>query len=95
MSGFGIMQYSDDDAHLLLFAVDPDHRRRGVGTALLAWLETVARTAGLKRVLLECRRDNEIAREFYGAHAYHEREIVRRMYSGVEDGIALEKWLSA
>jgi ribosomal protein S18 acetylase RimI-like enzyme len=53
----------------------------------------VARTAGVSRVLLECRRDNAAAREFYGELGYHERAIVRRMYSGLEDGITLEKWL--
>jgi ribosomal-protein-alanine N-acetyltransferase len=92
--GFGIMQYTDEDAHLLLFAVHPACRRQGVGAALLDWLEAVARTAGLRRVLLECRRDNEAARNFYGALGYHEQQIVRRMYEGVEDGIRLEKVLA-
>jgi ribosomal-protein-alanine N-acetyltransferase len=91
--GFGIMLYADEDAHLLLFAVDPAHRRKGIGTALLEWLETVARDAGLRRVVLECRRDNDAARNFYGALGYHEQRIVRRMYSGMADGITLEKWL--
>lgn len=87
------MHYTDEDAHLLLFAVSQHHRRRGVGASLLEWLEAVARTAGLKRVLLECRRENDAARNFYGALGYHEQLIVRRMYSGVEDGITLEKWI--
>ncbi|RYG72145.1 GNAT family N-acetyltransferase, partial [bacterium] len=78
--GFGIMSYADDDAHLLLFAVDPRWRRRGVGAAILGWLEDVARTAALPRVLLECRRDNDAAREFYGALGYQEQVIVRGMY---------------
>lgn len=90
--GFGIMQY-EEEAHLLLFAVDPGNRRQGVGSALLEWLEAVAKTAGLQRVQLECRRENEAARNFYGARGYHERVIVRRMYEGVEDGIRLEKQL--
>lgn len=92
--GFGIMRYAEEEAHLLLFAVHPAHRRRGVGAKLLDWLEAVARTAGLPRVVLECRRDNDAARNFYGALGYHERVIVKRMYSGVEDGIRLEKWLA-
>ena len=91
--GFGIMLYAEQDAHLLLFAVDPAFRRQGVGAMILEWLEDVARTVGLRRVLLECRRENEAARNFYGALGYHERRIVRRMYEGVEDGITLEKWL--
>lgn len=92
--GFGIMKYADEEAHLLLFAVSARHRRKGIGAALLEWLEAVAREAGIRRVELECRRDNEAARNFYGVLGYHERLIVRRMYSGVVDGIRLEKWLS-
>ena len=95
LRGFGIMRYGDEDAHLLLFAVHPACRRHGVGSAVLDWLEAVARTAGVQRVLLECRRDNEAARHFYNAQGYHERVIVRRMYEGIEDGIRLEKWLRA
>jgi len=93
LDGFGIMSYLDDDAHLLLFAVAPRRRRRGVGSAILAWLEAVARAAGARRIRLEARRGNEAARLFYNEHGYHERAIVPRMYSGMADGIRLEKWL--
>src|SRR5678810_35159 len=42
--GFGLMQYLDDQAHLLLFGVEPIYRRRGIGSGLLKWLETCAIT---------------------------------------------------
>ena len=58
-SAFGIMSYPNDDAHLLLFAVRGEHQRRGVGSAILRWLEEAARTAGAKRIRVECRRDND------------------------------------
>lgn len=48
--GFGIMSYADDEAHLLLFGVRPARQRRGIGSALLHWLEEVARTAGVRRI---------------------------------------------
>ena len=79
--------------HLLLFAVHPSHRRRGIGSVVLRWLEEVARGAGIRRITVECRRDNEAARNFYGEHGYHEYEIARRYYAAVEDAIRLEKWL--
>ena len=63
--GFGIMSYPNDDAHLLLFAVRDAHQRRGVGSAILRRLEEAARTAGAKRIRVECRRDNTAARNFY------------------------------
>src|SRR5690348_11454552 len=78
--GFGIMSYVGDEAHLLLFAVAAGRRRQGVGSAMLEWLEAVAREAGGRRVRVECRRSNETARNFYGEHGYCESAIVRRYY---------------
>jgi len=93
ITGFGIMSYPDDDAHLLLFAVRQSHRRRGVGSAILRWLEEAARTAGAKRIRVECRRDNDAARNFYCEHAYQELRITANFYRGLKDGIHLVKWL--
>jgi ribosomal-protein-alanine N-acetyltransferase len=91
--GFGIMFYASDDAHLLLFAVRQAHRRRGIGSAILRWLEDAARIAGAKRIRVECTRENAAARNFYGEHGYHELKITRKMYRGIKDGVHLEKWL--
>jgi ribosomal-protein-alanine N-acetyltransferase len=91
--GFGIMEYLDEDAHLVLFAVRPASQRQRVGTQILAWLEAAAIVAGAKRVRLEARRENAAARHFYNEHGYHEITIKSRMYSGAIDGIRLEKWL--
>ncbi len=92
---FGIMSYLDEDAHLLLFAVEPQHRRRGVGSAVLRWLEEVARAAGSQRIRVEARRENVAARSFYSEQGYHERVIQKAMYGRVVDGVRLEKWLRA
>jgi len=91
---FGIMSYREEAAHLLLFAVRRSHQRQGIGSRILEWLETVARSAGITHINVECRRDNSAARNFYGEHGYHERVISKGYYSGVEDAIRLEKWLA-
>ena len=93
VTAFGLMYYAVDDAHLLLFAVHRSQQRRGIGSALLQWLEDAARAAGASRIRVEARLDNEAARSFYNERGYHEGEIVRRMYSGMLDGVRLEKWL--
>lgn len=91
--GFGIMEYWDEDAHLVLFAVHPARHRQGIGSAILTWLEASAVAAGSKRIRLEARRDNVAARNFYNDHGYHEIRLERRMYSGSLAGVKLEKWL--
>jgi ribosomal-protein-alanine N-acetyltransferase len=95
VAGFGIMGYNDDDAHLLLLAVRPDRRRAGIASAILGWLEDVARAAGAARIRVEARWDNDAARCFYSEHGYTEKAIQRRWYSGTVDGVLMEKWLRA
>jgi ribosomal-protein-alanine N-acetyltransferase len=94
LAGFGIMSYREESAHLLLFSVRHSHRRQGLGRLLLEWLERVARDAGIRRIALECRRDNAAARNFYADQGYHELAISKGYYQGVEDAIRLEKWLA-
>lgn len=93
ITAFGIMFYAEDDAHLLLLAVRDTGQRSGIGSAILLWLEAAARSAGARRVRVESRKDNAAARSFYNEHGYHERVIKAAMYSGIADGICLEKWL--
>jgi ribosomal-protein-alanine N-acetyltransferase len=87
------MEYWEDDAHLVLFAVRRANQRSGLGTAILQWLEASALAAGAQKIRVEARRDNVAARSFYNEHGYHEHTIKARMYSGALDGIQLEKWL--
>jgi ribosomal-protein-alanine N-acetyltransferase len=92
--GFALMEYDDVDARLLLFAVEPVHRGRGVGTDLLNWLETTATVAGIELIFLEARVSNRAARAFYKARGYRELAIVQRYYSGREDAVRIGKDLA-
>ncbi|MBA2963123.1 MULTISPECIES: GNAT family N-acetyltransferase [Ramlibacter] len=93
LAGFGIMEYLDQDSHLVLFAVRAASQRRGLGSALLRWLEASAIAAGAQRIRLDARRDNVAGRSFYNEHGYHELGIRPGRYGGAIDGIRLEKWL--
>jgi ribosomal-protein-alanine acetyltransferase len=94
MAGFGIMRYRDSDAHLLLFAVRPKFQRKGIGAALLRWLETTAMTAGVDLVWLEARASNTDALAFYRASGYRLLDTMHRYYSGVEDAVRIGKDLT-
>ncbi len=91
IAGFGIMQYREDEAHLLLLAVDPAHRRKSIGSALMTWLEVTALTAGAGCVYLEARSCNTEARAFYRQLGYIEITLVQGLYSSSEDGIRIAK----
>lgn len=95
ITGFGIMEYGDSEANLLLLAVDTPYRRLGVGAALIAWLETTALTAGIGVIRLETRSRNAEAREFYRQLGYHEVRMLPGFYRGIEDGVQFAKDLWA
>ena len=95
MLGFGIMKYGDDEAHLLLLAVRPESSRLGVGSALVAWLERSALTAGIGQVYLEARISNAAARAFYARLGYHEVQTLPGYYAGREACVRLARDLWA
>jgi len=91
LAGFAIMQYKDDEAHLLLLAVDCAHRYKGIGSALMGWLESTALTAGTGCIYLESRANNAAARAFYARLSYIEVASVTGLYSNNEDGVRIAK----
>lgn len=91
VTGFAIMRYADDTAHLNLLAVDPLHRRRGVGQRLVRWLEESALTAGTFIIGLELRAKNQGARAFYAALGYRELAQIPGYYQGVEAAIRMQR----
>jgi len=95
LTGFGIMKYHDDEAHLLLLAVQASDRRRGIGAALVTWLEKAALVSGVGQVYLESRMSNLQARAFYRQLGYREVQTVPGYYQGVEPGVRMAKdlWL--
>ncbi len=93
IAGFGVMRYELERAHLMLLAVLPTMRRRGIGAHLLHWLERTASTAGVQSISLEVRALNAGARQFYRGQGYQEREFLPRYYSGLESAFRMERTL--
>ena len=90
---FGIMQYNEESAHLVLLAVQPVARHQGLGRRLVDWLSDVARTAGITLLKVEARADNPNAIAFYKAQGFRESARVAGYYSGRIDAVRLEKRL--
>ena len=91
--GFGIMQYALDEAHLILLAVRPRLRRRGLAREMLAWLEKTADTAGISKIELEVRERNSGARRFYHRQGYKSGPSIPRYYDGIETAVRMAKQL--
>lgn len=89
IAGFGILELGLDSAHLVLFAVAPAHRRRGVGRALFEWLQPLAVNAGLGQIRLEVRSDNLDGQSFYRKLGFEPFRTLRGYYQGVEDAVEM------
>ena len=61
-AGFVLTRHAPDEEELLLIAVSPSHRGRGLGERLLALLFENARMRGAARIYLEMRRGNPAVR---------------------------------
>src|SRR5947208_1626036 len=80
LTGFAIMEFGDERAHLVLLAVRPSHRRLGIGQRLFEWLLSSTRAAGMASIHLELRSGNDAARRFYRAMGFYETVLVPGYY---------------
>lgn len=83
-TGFVLTRHVLDEEELLLIAVTPHARRRGVGAALIEHLFAAARTRGAARIFLEMRRDNPAIHLYrkFGFEPIGERRNYYRMANG-------------
>ncbi len=79
VAGFSLSRGLFDEEELLLFAIAPSWRRRGLGHALLALFIDDCRQRGKKRLFLEMRRNNS-AGILYAAHGFRPIGIRPRYY---------------
>ncbi|MBS7791055.1 GNAT family N-acetyltransferase [Roseococcus sp. SDR] len=77
--GFILARRVLDEAEILTLAVHPDHRRQGLGEALVETAAVVTAAAGARVMFLEVAEDNAPAMALY-AKAGFERAGRRRDY---------------
>jgi [ribosomal protein S18]-alanine N-acetyltransferase len=93
IEGFAIAEFGDTRMHLSLLAVNATQQRKGIGRALVEWLEQSARTAGMADIQLELRANNPGARFFYAALGFEFVRAVPGYYSGIETALRMQKTL--
>jgi [ribosomal protein S18]-alanine N-acetyltransferase len=79
------------EARILMFAVDRDHRTRGVGSQLMERFFLRCRARGLRRVTLEVRVSNATAIRFYSRYGYSVTDLLRGYYSDGENGYQMAR----
>ena len=85
-----------DELHINTLAVDPDHRRAGLGRTLMHGVMAEAVRAGCTKATLEVRASNLPARRLYAALGFDETGVRPRYYAQPEeDAIILWRGLGS
>lgn len=83
-----------EEAHITNVAVRKIFRSQGIGLALMAEAEKIARTKKANRILLEVRPSNEVALHMYENLSYMQTAVRKAYYSdNGEDAIIMTKYL--
>lgn len=89
--GVSLVQWFAPEAEILLVAVLPSHRRRGIARALLRGSLMQAARAGAEAAFLEVRPSNAGARAFYEEEGFREVGRRRAYYRNGEDALVLRR----
>jgi len=96
LAGFSLYRTVADEAELLLLAVDPEYRRRGIGRRLLDHFLNRATNSGASRVHLEVREGNPAVMMYREAgfnFAGRRRKYYRGRFGGEFDALTLNREL--
>ena len=95
--GFCLVMMAPDVAHLLLIAIEPGRQRHGLGAQLLTHAQAHVLKQGLPSILLEVRRSNLQAQNFYQKHGFTQLSVRKNYYPAHngerEDALILQKIL--
>ncbi|MBM3908451.1 MAG: ribosomal protein S18-alanine N-acetyltransferase [Gemmatimonadetes bacterium] len=95
VAGYSVVWVSGEECELANIAVDPAHRRGGLGARLLDASLDEARREGLMVMFLEVRASNDAAKRLYASRGFHEVGHRRDYYKNpVEDALILRRDLT-
>lgn len=93
MAGYAVLNAAAGEAHLLNLSIAAPWQRRGLGTALLAYVIDHIGKINIFTLFLEVRVSNAAARDLYARAGFREVGMRRGYYpayQGREDAIVLE-----
>ena len=90
IAGYAIARHAADSGEILNLAVDPDHRREGIGDRLIDGLLLGLRSRKVREVYLEVRESNGPARALYKEKGFLVAGMRRAYYRyPTEDALVL------
>lgn len=90
--GFVAIHRIIDEVEVRNMAVDPDYRRQGAGSALLALARDQLLAAGAKRVYLEVRQSNKSAQALYYSAGFAIHSLRKDYYRNPNEDALVLGW---
>ena len=89
--GYASFRYVGKQGDVNTVAVASSQQGKGIGTALMNWLESQAALRNVREIFLEVRSDNEAAIKMYDARGYERIDIRRNYYGNTIDANIMRK----
>jgi [ribosomal protein S18]-alanine N-acetyltransferase len=89
--GYASFRYVGKQGDVNTVAVASDQQGKGIGTALMDWLESQAVLRNVREIFLDVRSDNEPAIKMYAARGYERIDIRRNYYGNAIDANVMRK----
>lgn len=89
--GYAVATVSGKNGHVVSVAVNPRHRRQGIGTALLSAVTHKLVEEGVEQIHLEVRKGNSTAISFYERMGFRTFSEIRHYYADGEDAFVLRR----
>lgn len=80
----------DNRARIMLFAVQPEYRNKGIGKQLLDSFRMRAMMEGMSAITLEVRTTNVPARKFYRKNGFTETMLLKNYYRDGGEGVRMD-----
>lgn len=82
--GYAIILSIFDECNLIKIVVNKDCRNKKYGSQILDYIKDFVNKKNIKKIFLEVRSDNLIAKTFYKKNGFVEGEIRRGYYDGID-----------
>ena len=85
--GYVILLTIFDESNLVKIVVNKEYRNSSIGSQLLDYVKNYLNSKGVKKIFLEVRVDNLIAKSFYKKNGFVEGGVRKGYYNGIDGNI--------
>ena len=85
--GYAIIMSIFDECNLIKIVVCDKFRNQGIGSKIINFIKEHIKNKGIKKIFLEVRHDNYVAKSFYKKNGFIEGEVRAGYYDGIDSNI--------